>query len=384
MNIPIHQQLSPWRYLWLIALIGLPVLGWYGVLDDFSSKDINNSISNAGLIYGTARGINALISLLQGTELNAFVFTLSIGEVLDPVNDLIERFSEVVLLALGSLALQKILLVIVSDTLFNIVLSIVALCTGFSLFLSGHKWMSIWLRGFLVIAFLRFSLGLVVIANGWVDTYFLDEADQQRHLAMEDFRGELRQINTLSEQDEQAAELLKSAREKLHQRELRYGENKRALQSVSNKIQETEADFQREADKAGQLCALSIHTPILSPTCPDSVKKLNEEVDSLRADERTMTANKEIIEDDIEELQAQIACMEKHEVGEKCSFWERLPTIPNADILRQKLDELNAGVSDFAENCINLLVSLLLKTVAIPLLFIYLLLKIMRMNWARI
>ena len=94
MNIPIHYQPSPWRYLWLLLLIGLPILGWHGVLDDFSSQDINHSITNAGLIYGTARGINALVSVLQGTEVNVLVMTFSIGEVLDPVNDLIERFSE--------------------------------------------------------------------------------------------------------------------------------------------------------------------------------------------------------------------------------------------------------------------------------------------------
>ena len=134
MTIPIHQQPSPWRYLWLIAIIALPAIGWWGMLDEYSSKDINASISSAGLIYGTARGINALVSLLQGTELNIPFLTLSIGEVLDPVNDLIERFSDIIFLALGSLALQKILLAVVSEWMFNILLSVVAVCSGISIF----------------------------------------------------------------------------------------------------------------------------------------------------------------------------------------------------------------------------------------------------------
>jgi hypothetical protein len=41
-------------------------------------------------------------------------------------------------------------------------------------------------------------------------------------------------------------------------------------------------------------------------------------------------------------------------------------------------------MSDFAENCINLLVSLLLKTVAIPFLFVYLLVKIVQVTWRQI
>ena len=55
MNNATNPKSSPWRYFWLIALLALPALGWYGVLDEFSSRDINQSISNAGLIYGSAR-----------------------------------------------------------------------------------------------------------------------------------------------------------------------------------------------------------------------------------------------------------------------------------------------------------------------------------------
>jgi hypothetical protein len=58
--------------------------------------------------------------------------------------------------------------------------------------------------------------------------------------------------------------------------------------------------------------------------------------------------------------------------------------VPNPALLRSKLKALDAGLSDFAENTINLLVSLLLKTVAIPLLFFYILLKIIRVNWDRL
>jgi hypothetical protein len=169
------KQASARRYLWLVVLISLPAISWWGVLDDFSSEHLNASISSAGLVYGTARGINALVSLLQGTEINVPFVTFSIGEVLDPVNDLIERFSDIILLALGSLALQKILLAVVSNTIFTVLLSFVALCTGLSLFLGGRKLQSALLRSFLVIAFFRFSLGLVVLANSWVDSTFLDE-----------------------------------------------------------------------------------------------------------------------------------------------------------------------------------------------------------------
>ena len=62
------KQASARRYLWLVVLISLPAISWWGVLDDFSSEHLNASTSSAGLVYGTAWGINALVSLLQGTE----------------------------------------------------------------------------------------------------------------------------------------------------------------------------------------------------------------------------------------------------------------------------------------------------------------------------
>tara|TARA_R110002124_G_scaffold657_3_gene3081 strand:- start:10451 stop:11593 length:1143 start_codon:yes stop_codon:yes gene_type:complete len=380
MNIPIHYQPSPWRYLWLLLLIGLPILGWHGVLDDFSSQDINHSITNAGLIYGTARGINALVSVLQGTEVNVLVMTFSIGEVLDPVNDLIERFSEFVLWALGSLALQKILLAIVSETMFNVLLSAAAAVAGVSLFVGNRRLLSATLRVFITIAFLRFSLGLVVIANSWVDTLFLDEADQQRHIAMENFQGDLRELDSLSRKEDEARALLtalQSERVKLEQQRNEVG---RALDLLDAAVQAAEANLETLADQAGGLCKMSA----LSPTCPEVVKKAKDALKQLEFEQESTAASLTAIEDELQKSEDKMACLKKQQRGENCNFWDSLPDAPNPAVLKQKLNDINASLSSFADNCINLLVSLLLKTVVIPLLFMYLLLRIMRMSWTRV
>jgi len=384
MNNTLNQQLSPWRYLWLFALLGLPALGWYGVLDDFSSRDINNSITNAGLIYGTARGINALVSLLQGTELNLLVMTFSIGEVLDPVNDLIERFSDVVLWALGSLALQKILLALVSQKLFNILLSAVAVCAGVSLVIGNPKLLTPMLRLFIIIAFFRFSLGLVVLANSWVDATFLDEADQQRHIAMEKFQGELRTIDALSKKADEAAAILGNAQSKLDQLQIDKEKLQQSLQTLNTTIQGLEKELKGESEKDGNICALSIHTPFPSPTCSAAVVKKFNLLNKYRSNEKEDLSNLEQLETDIEKQRGEVTCLNKRMRGEKCHFWEVLPNVPNITEIRTQINDIGARVSDFAENTINLLVSLLLKSVAIPLLFFYVLLKIVRVSWAKL
>ena len=108
----------------LLGIVGTVGLAWSGVLDGLSGQYLDRALLGSGAIYATARGINALVSVLQGTEMNALVLTFTVGELLDPINDLIERFSGIMMLALGSLALQKILLEVVSDTTFNILLTL--------------------------------------------------------------------------------------------------------------------------------------------------------------------------------------------------------------------------------------------------------------------
>lgn len=65
-------------------------------------------------VYAIARGLNAVISVAQGTELSiepmGIGLTLTLGQILDPLNDLIEQFSTVLLMASASLGIQKILL----------------------------------------------------------------------------------------------------------------------------------------------------------------------------------------------------------------------------------------------------------------------------------
>jgi hypothetical protein len=380
MNIPVKHKSSAWRYLWLLALIGLPVLGWHGVLDQFSAERINSSISSAGLIYGTARGINALVSLLQGTELNVPFLTFSIGEVLDPVNDLIERFSEVILLALGSLALQKILLAVVSATMFNILLSVVAICTGLALLLNSPKLLSTLLRTFLIVAFFRFSLGLVVLANSWVDSTFLDKADQQRHLAMENFQGELREIDTLGQNQKEAEAHIREVQQSLFEHERIYGETKAELDILDRLIAVDDKNLKTLIQAAGGLCT----TWDVLQRCPDKVKNAKIELDDKKKTRSALADELEALRGKLVDQRDEIACAEKRQRGENCKFWDRLPDTPNIALVQQKLNDLNTSVSDFAENTINLLVSLLLKTVAIPLVFIYLLLMIVRMNWKRV
>lgn len=72
------------------------------------------ALVRAGTTYALVRGINGMVSVLQGTTL-AFSpagigMQVSAGEVLDPVNDLVERFSWIMLLSSTAIGVQRILM----------------------------------------------------------------------------------------------------------------------------------------------------------------------------------------------------------------------------------------------------------------------------------
>ena len=379
MNNRTSIALSTRHRIYLLALVIIPIVAWAGMLDNFSTQYLRDSLAGAGLIYGTARGINALVSLLQGTELNLMVMTFSIGEVLDPLNDLIERFSEVVMFALGSLALQAILLKLVSHTVFNVLLTILALGTGLALLMNNQRFYPVLARGFIITAFLRFSLGLVVIANGWVDMAFLNSDDNKRHQNMTQFQSELREINGMASSSANSKVLMQDTRKKIADKESEQAEIASSLLEIQLDLRLAE-DTLNELRQENRFCAYLIS----STTCSAAVMAAKDEVDRLEVIESELESAVLSVKNDIDEMQASMACIEKQSRGESCGGMGAMLDSMSPEALRQKLANLEGSMGAFADNTINLLMSLLLKSVIIPLLFFYLLLKLARTGWSRL
>lgn len=83
-------------------------------LDEKGDAYYAETLSRSVYTYGVVRGINGLISVIQGTDV-AFSpagvgVSLALGEVLDPVNDLVERFSWVMLVSTTALGIQTFLM----------------------------------------------------------------------------------------------------------------------------------------------------------------------------------------------------------------------------------------------------------------------------------
>lgn len=108
--------------LTLLVLVNLPQL-------DRQATEYNNRLMERALIaFAVARGVDSAISMAQGTEIAlqpaGLGVTLTPGELLDPVNDMVEQLSDVLLWAAAIAAMQKLLLVISSWGWLTAVLSL--------------------------------------------------------------------------------------------------------------------------------------------------------------------------------------------------------------------------------------------------------------------
>jgi hypothetical protein len=83
-------------------------------MDEKSHAYLDDALKKAVYTYAIVRGINGIISVIQNTKVDmspaGIGVSMALGEILDPVNDLVERFSWVMLVSTVALGIQKIFL----------------------------------------------------------------------------------------------------------------------------------------------------------------------------------------------------------------------------------------------------------------------------------
>ena len=182
--------------------------------DAAAAERLEESLTRALTIFAAARGLNAVISLFQGTELDlspaGLGVTVAVGEVLDPVNDLVERFSWVMLAASASLGAQRLMVGLGPWLGLGIILSLAALSLLAGLWAPGALGARLRRAGWLLAAaavVVRFFVPLSVAASEAVFERFLSPAYAASAGQIEDlrreFEGQARELGSGEEAGEE-------------------------------------------------------------------------------------------------------------------------------------------------------------------------------------
>jgi hypothetical protein len=174
------------RIVPILLLVAVTVAVWFSPLDRAASESLDAGTKRAFITFASARGLNAAISFLQGTEITAGAgvsATISVGQVLDPVNDLVEQFAEMMLLATVSFGVQEILLTMGQDAAVKLVLTV--------LFLIWIAWFLYrretprWLDTLLILGLMaRFAIPVAAVGTEFVFRHFLEQDYQASEMAI--------------------------------------------------------------------------------------------------------------------------------------------------------------------------------------------------------
>jgi hypothetical protein len=364
--IPVHTAASPVARIVLLVFVALLLLlAWGGYLDIYSHDYLAESIKNTGILYGIVRAINALVSVLQSSELSVMLVSVNIGELLDPLNDLVERFSHVLVVALGALVFQKIMLGMVSHDGFNVVMTALMLVLVYSSSIRKLPFHSHIARTLLLALFLRFALATAVFFGSLIDSWFLEDAMSQQAESMVQLEGQLSNTRDVLSGDSRSPAVDSQPEQHLQ----RAGQEQRELEAMQQRLGlEIE---QAEAEIAAIKAQLPWHQSLFSAAWPAELLRRSQALGKLQSRQRTLEAQLDAVARDIDTGKEVLECQRLRAQGQSCSMWDWFDSISPYEKYRQTLSAIAESMDIYVENIIDLIVGLLLKSVILPLLLLY-------------
>lgn len=183
----------------LLLALALVALSWSGLVETSAEQQHQKMLTRALMTFAVARSLNGAISVIQETEVAlqpaGVGVTLAPGQILDPVNDLIERFSWVMLASAASSGVQRLLLEISLWPWMTLMLAAAALAWLWANAVSADRSKRLLARRLLLIAvFVRFAVPGVMLANDLSYRLFLEPVYSEASAELVRTRDDLTQL----------------------------------------------------------------------------------------------------------------------------------------------------------------------------------------------
>lgn len=385
-------SLSRTSQLTVVMIVVLIVVSWFGVIDDISQAYLNESLIQASVAFAIARAINAIISVIQSLDLSVVFLSISPGEVLDPINDLVEQFSTLMKYAIGSLLIQQLLLQVVSDTIFKVAVTVLGVAIAVSVMLKNQTAFRYLYRPFVFVVFLRFLIVLSVLANGIVDRLFLSEEANENVAALEVYPARIESLDADSVLTPEMRAALKAD----------LGKMQSTVPTLEEQLQQERATLEEQLAEVERIEQLrdARRQDIgmmqrLNPMLEDAeLDEINQRLSDARAE---LSAQEEAIAkltDEIEHYQTEIGVIEDTLAGKSGGI---LQTIMQSakdvggsllsggliSIFKDMMDKLIDTISQIVPIMLKLMAVFVLQTMVFPLLFLYAFVKGFKAIWNR-
>jgi hypothetical protein len=171
-----------------IVLVAVAVAcSWLPSIQNLADQQVDAGLKRAVVSFAAAKTLNAVISVAQGTEIAlqpaGVGLTLTLGQVLDPLNDLVEQFATLMLAASVAFGVQKALLAIGAHWMVSAAVTAAAAAWAL-LYLreAAPAWLS---RTLFVLVVIRFAIPVVTIGSDWVFQHFLVANYEQAQQSLE-------------------------------------------------------------------------------------------------------------------------------------------------------------------------------------------------------
>ncbi|MEH6797942.1 MAG: hypothetical protein V7681_01410 [Halopseudomonas sabulinigri] len=385
MQSDLRRQRSFWLRIGVLIFAALVVLlSWLGSADRASVEYIDGALLQASVAFASARALNALISVLQSTTLSFSLFggvAVTLGELLDPFNDLIEQYGTLMQWAIGSLLTQKILLGVVSHSMFKVLISISGLLLALSLFWRQGRWAPKCLRLFMALLFLRFALAAVVLMNAVVDNQFLAEETRQEVALLDNLPA---QVETLGAADKVLDG--QPALTALGKRQLQLQQKRSQLVSDRERIGRARQQSQRALEiMEQQMGGLQRLNPFDRDADYEFLK-----LQIQRMDEQLQRIARELatVAQHLATVEQERAALQQAKADSDPAFWDALGdgfTGLGEQLARagdpQTYVAIKQALDGAVDTVLRAMTLFVLRTLILPLLFLYLLIKGLRAIW---
>lgn len=357
-----------------VAALALIAVSFHGELDRFAQREVADTTNESIGIYVVSRAINALVSVLQTSEIKVpLLASAEVGQMLDPVNDAVERLSSILVWAVGSLFVQRILLEVAASPVFKwilcsigVVMTALLLLMEWDRFRAGSRQILAvsdrtlerfrdWLvRLFVVATIVRFIVPAFIALSFLVSQMFLESGIAKNTERLSLLRTQVSDVASSPTPDAG----------RLEEEKVGVDTRMKALEasraSAREEIEQLDARIEELNDKAG-----------LRRLLPDSLGGISDGEELQAAKDRRQALDREIqrTEDAIRETEGALECIDTRIAGGSCdSLWERVSRAGTTGI--SQLKETFGKLNDMATNVTMLLAAVAIKNILFPILFL--------------